>query len=154
MILVDGDAWMCVTLASLVSFLIAHRSRTSMPSYASWLTPQAFCSSVFIPPGTRSPPVESSGSASLATRRNSFQYSVTDVLPCLYVFSLILASPLATITPNSLCSSALNPAHVYQVVVLRSSAYGEIHVPASSLRRLVAYQIFPLSWPLSNPTVL
>jgi len=85
-----------------------------------------------------SPPVESSNSAALATRRNSFRYSVTDRLPCFMFFSLILVSPLASITPNCPCNSALNPAQLSHAGVIRSSAYGVIQVPASSLRRLVA----------------
>ena len=150
----DGDPWICLTVASLVYFQIAHCARTSRFSYSSLPAPQAFCSSVFIPPTSSSPPVESSSSASLATRRNLFQYSVTDLLPCFMFFSLILAFPLASITPNCLCSSALNPAYVSQVGVIHSSAYGVTHVPASSLRRLVAYRIFSSSWLFCHPTVL
>jgi len=37
-------------------------------------------------------------------------------------FSLILASPLALITPNCLCNSALNPAQLSHAGVIRSSA--------------------------------
>jgi len=134
----EGDPWICLTVASLVSFRIAHWARASRSWYSSLLASQAFCNSATIPPGSNSPPVESSNSASLATRRNSFQYSVTDRLPFFMFFSLILASPLASITPNCLCHSALNPAQLSHVGVILSSAYGVIQVPASSLRRLVA----------------
>jgi len=93
---------------------------------------------VFIPPKITSPLVESSNSASLATRRNSFPYSVIDDFPCLKFFTLILASPLALITPNCVCNSALNPAELSLYGVIRSSALGVIQVLASSLRRLRA----------------
>jgi len=138
MFFVDGAPWICLTVASLVSFLIAHWASASRSSYSSQLAPQAFCNSAIISPRSSSPPVQSSNSASLATRRNSFQYVVTDRLPCFIFFSRILASPLASITQNCLCSSALNPAQLSHVGVIRSSAYGVIHVPASSLRWLVA----------------
>ena len=151
---VDGDAWMSLTIARLVSFRIAHWARTSRFSYSSLLAPQVFWGSVFIPPRRSSPPVESSNSASLATRRNSFQYSVTNRVPCFMFFILVLASPLASIMPNSLCNSALNPAQVSQVRVIRSSAYGMIQLPTSSIRRLVAWRILSSSWPFCHPTVL
>jgi len=107
---VDGDPWIFLTVANLGSFRIANWARVSRPSYSPLLAPQAFCNSVIIPPGSNSPRVESSNSASLATRRTSSQYSVTHRLPCFMFFSLMLASPLASITPNCLCNSALNPA--------------------------------------------
>jgi len=154
MFFVDGDPWICLTVASLVSLRIAHWASASRPSYSSLLAPYAFWSTVFIPPRSSSPPVKSSNSASLATRLNSFQYCVIARLPCFMFFSLILASPLASITPNCLCNSALNPAQLSQVGVIRSSVYGVIHVPASSVRRLVAYRIFSSSWPSCHPTVL
>jgi len=112
---VDGDTWICLSMASLGSFRIAHCARTSRSLYSSLQALHAFWSSVVIPPRSSSPPVESSSSASLTTRQNSFQYSVTDLLPCFIFFSLFLASPLASITPNCLGNSALNPAHVSQV---------------------------------------
>ena len=71
MFFADGDPWICLTVASLVSFRIAHWARALRSSYSSLLAPQAFCSSVIIPPTSGSPPVESSNSASLATRRKS-----------------------------------------------------------------------------------
>jgi len=122
MFFVDGDPWICLTVASLVSFLIANWARFSRSCYSSLVFPQAFCNSAIIPPRSSSSPVESSNSASLATRRNLFQYSVTDRLPCFLFFSLILASPLASITPNCLCNSALNPAQLSHVGVILSSA--------------------------------
>ena len=135
---VDSDSGLCLTVASLVSFQIAHWARTSGFSYSSLLAPQVFWSSMCISPRSSSCPVESSNSASLATRRNSFPYSLTDHFPCFIFFSLILASPSAWIMPNCLCNSALNPAQVSQVGVIGSSANNVIQVPASSLRRLVA----------------
>ena len=63
MFFVDGDPSICLTIASLVSFLIAHSARVSRSSYSSLLAPQAFSSAVFIPPRRSSPPVESSRSA-------------------------------------------------------------------------------------------
>ena len=151
---VDGDPWICLTEANLVSFLIAHWASAWRSLYSSLLDLQAFCNSVIIPPRSSSPPVESSDSPSLATRRNSFQYSVTDRLPCFMFFSLILASPLASITPHWLSNSALNPAQLFHAGVMRSSPYGVIQVPASSLRRLVASRIFSSLWPFCHPTVL
>jgi len=122
MFFADSDPWICLTLASLVSLRIAHWARASGFSNSLLLAPQAFCSSVIIPPRSSSPPVESSNSASLAPRRNSFQFSVTDRLPCLMFFSLILASPLASIMSNCLSNSALNPAQLSHVGVILSSA--------------------------------
>jgi len=148
------DPWICLTVPSLVSFRIAHWARKSKSSYSSLLAPQALWTSVFIPPRSNSPPGESSNSAWLATRRNSFQYSVTDRLPCFLFFSFILASLLASITPNSLCNSPLYPAQVSQVGLICSSAYGLLLVPASSGRRLVAYRIFSVFWLFCHPTVL
>jgi len=145
---------MCLTVANFVSFLIAHCARASRPSYSSLLTPQAFCNSVIIPPRSSSPPVDSSNSASLATRGNSFHYSVTDRLPCFMFFCLIHASPLVSMPPNCICISTLNPAQLSHVGVILSSAYGVIQVPASSLRRLVAYRIFSSSCPFCHPPVL
>ena len=150
---VGGDPSICLTVASLVSFRIAQWARTSRSPYSSLLAPQAISSFVFIPHGICAPPVQSSFSTSPAPRRNLFQYSVTDILPCLMCFSLILASPLASITPNCICSSALNTAQLSQVGVIQSSAYSVIHVPVSSLRRLVAYRIFAASWPFCHRTV-
>ena len=137
----------CLTVASLVSFRIAHWARTSMFSYSSLLAPPAFWSSVFIPPRSSSPPVELSNSASLATRRKSFQYSVTDRLPYFIFFSLILASLLASIMANCLCSSAWNPVQLSQIGMIHSSAYGVIPVSVSSFRRLVVHRSFFSSWP-------
>jgi len=137
MFFADCHPWICLTVASLFSSRIVHWARALRYSYSSLLAAEAFCTSVSIPPRSSSPPVESSNLASLATRRNSFQYSVTVCLPCFMFFSLILASLLASITPNCLCNSALNPAQLSQVGVIRSSAYGVIEDPASSLRRLV-----------------
>ena len=154
MCFVNGDPWICLTVDRLVSFRIDHCARTLRSSYSSLLAPQAFWSSVFIPPKSSLPPVESSNSACLARSRNSFQYSVTDLLPCFMVFSVILASPLASITPYHLCNSALNAAQVSHVGVIRSSAYGVFQVPALSLRSLVAYRIFSSLWPFCHPTVL
>jgi len=151
---VDGDPWTWLTVATFVSFQIASCARTSRSSYSSVLAPHAFWGSVFIAPRNSSPPVASSSSASFATRRNLFRYSVTNRLPCFIFFSLIIASPLVSIRPNCLCSSALNPAQVSQVGVICSSAYGVIRGPASSLRRLVALKILSLSWPFCPPTVL
>jgi len=122
MFFVDGDPWICLSVARLVSFLIAHWARFSRSSYSSLLFPQEFCNSVMILPSSSSPPVESSNSASLARRRNSFQYSVPDRLPCFIFFGLILASPLALITPNCLGNSALNAAQLSHVEVILSSA--------------------------------
>ena len=116
------DPWICLTVPSLVSFLIAHWATASRSSYSSLLAPQAFCNSMIIPARSSSPPVESCNSALLATRRYSFQYSVTDRLPCFMFFSLILSSPLASITPNCLCNSALNPPQLSNVGVILSSA--------------------------------
>jgi len=122
MFFVDGDPWICLTVASLVSFLIAHWARASSSSYSSLLAPQAFRSAVIIPRRSSSPPVESRNSALLATRRNSFPYSLTDRLPYFLFFLLILASPLASITPNCPCNSALNPAQLSHAGVISSSA--------------------------------
>ena len=122
MFFADGDPWICLTVARLVSFRIAHWARASRASYSSLPAPQAFCSSGFIPSRSSSPPIESSNSASLATRRNSFQYSVTYRLPCVMFFCRILASPLALTPPNCLCNSALNPAQLSLVGVILSSA--------------------------------
>jgi len=119
---VDGDPSIWLTIANLVSFLIAHWASLSRFSYYSLLAPQTFCNSAIIPRRSSSPPVQSSNSASLAPRRNSFQYAVTDGLPCFMFFSLILASALASITPNCLCNSALNPAQLSHAEVIRSSA--------------------------------
>jgi len=141
---VGGDPWICLTVAKFVSFLIAHCARVSRSLYSSLLAPQAFGNSAILPHRSSSPPVESSNSASLATRRNSFQYSVTDCLPCFMFFTLILASPLASITPNCLCNSALNPAQLSYAAVICSSAYGVIQVPASSLRRPCCIEDFCL----------
>ena len=151
---VDGDPWICLTVTNFVSFRIARWVRASRSSYSSLLGHQVFCNSVFIPPGSSSPPVESSNSPSLATRRNSFLYSLTDRLPCFKLLSLILASPLASITSNCLCYSVFNPAQLSQVGVIRYAAYGVIHVPPSSLSRLVAERIFSSSWLCCHPTVL
>ena len=135
---VDGDSCLRLTVANLISFQIAHWARASRSSYSSLLAPQAFSNSVILAPRSSSPPVESSNSASLARRQNSFHYSVTGHLPCFMCFSLILASPLASITPNCLRNSALNPAQSSHVAVIGYSGQGVIQVPASSLRRLVA----------------
>jgi len=138
MFFVAGDPGICLTIPNLASFRITHWARVSRSLYSSRLAPQAFCNSMTIPSRRSSPPLESSNSASLATRRNSFQYSVTDRLPCFMFFSLILASPLPSITPNCLGNSALNPAQLSHGGVIRSSADGVIQLPVSSLRRLVA----------------
>ena len=69
-------------------------------------------------------------------------------------FSFILASPLASITPNCLCSSALNPVHLSQVGVISSSVYNVIQVPVWSLKKLVACGILFSLWPFCHPTVL
>ena len=82
MFFVDGDPWICLTVANLVALQIAHWASASRPSYSSLPASHAFRSSVFIPSMSSSPPVESSNSAWLATRRNSFKYSVIDLLPC------------------------------------------------------------------------
>jgi len=151
---VGVDSWMSLIIDSVVSIRMAHWAMASRPSYSSLLAPNPFRSSIFIHPRISSPPVELSHSGSLATRRNSFQYSVTDRLPCFMFFNLILASPLASITPNCLCNSALNPAQLSQLGVIHSSAYGVSQVPASSLRRLVAYRMFFSVWPSCHPPIL
>jgi len=94
-----SDLWMSLTVASLVSFRIDYWAWTSVLSYSSWLAPQAFWSTLFIPPRSSSFPVQSSSSALLAIRWNSCQFSITDCLPCFIFLSLILPSPLASITP-------------------------------------------------------
>ena len=81
-VVVGGDPWICPTVASVVFLRIAHLARTSRFSYSLLLGPQAFCNSAIISPRRSSPPVESYNSASLATSRNSVQYSVTDRWPC------------------------------------------------------------------------
>jgi len=145
---------MYLTVTSLVSFVIAHWARASRSSYSSLLAPQAFCSSVFIPPRGSSPPVVVSNSAWLAPTGHAFKYSLTDGLLCFIFFNFNLSSPLPSITPNCLCSSALNHAQFSQVGVIRSSAYGVIQVPALSLRRLVVKRIFCMSWSFCHPTGL
>jgi len=154
MFFVGRDPWICLTFATLVSFRIANSARTASSSYSSLLAPQAFCASMFIHPRSRYPPVKCSNSASVATRRNWFQYFVTDRLPCFMFFGLILASPLASIRPNCLRSSLLNPVQEFQVGVIHSSAYIVSQVPASFLMRLVAYRIFSSSGLFCHPTVL
>jgi len=136
------------------SLRIAQWATASRPSYSSLLAPHAFWSSVFIPPRSSSPPVKSSNSDSLATRPNLFQYFVINQFPCFMFFSLILGSPLASITPNCLCNSALKSVHLSQVGVIHSFADGVIHVPASSLRRLVANRTLSSLWLFCHPTVL
>jgi len=148
-----GDLWICLTIASFVSFRIAPWARTSILLYSSPLSAHAFCNSIFIPLTSSSPPVASSCSAPLARRWNLFQYYVTDCLPFLIFLSLILASPLRSMRPNWLFCSLLNPPHVFQVVVIRSSTYGVIQVAALSFRRLVAYRVFSSSWLSCHPTV-
>jgi len=112
------------------------------------------CNSLFIPPWRISPLVESSSSASLVSRRASFHYSMTDPLPYFIFLSLILASPLASITPNCICSSLFNPSYVFHIEMIRYSAHVVIYVPTSSLCRLVAYKMFSLSRLSCHPTVL
>src|ERR1700759_4712734 len=130
--------WICRTVASFVSFSIAQLARAVMLGYLSLEAPHAFCSSGFIPPSSHSPAVESSSLVSLATSRNSFQYSVIDFRPCFMFLSVIRASPLASITPNWFLSSWANPAQFSQLDGINSSVYGVIHLPASSLNRLMA----------------
>ena len=109
-----------------------------------------FCSSGFIPPSSHSPAVESSSPVSLATSLNSFQYSVIDLRPCFIFLSVILASPLASMTPNWLLSSWANLAQFSHVDGISSSVYGVIHLPASSLSRLMAYRILSSSCPSAH----
>jgi len=139
-----SDPWMCLTTSRLVCFGISHWARISVLVYLSPLAPQAFWSPVFIPPRSGSPPVESSNLGSPAIRGNSFHYPLTDGLPLIMVFSLILASPMASITPNWLCSSGLNSALLFLVGVMGSSRYGVIYLPKFSLRRLAAFEILYL----------
>ena len=108
------------------------------------------CSSKFIPPSSHSRAVESSNSVSLATSLNSFQYSVIDFRPCFMFLSVILASPLASMTPNWLLSSCTNPAQFSHVDGISSSVYGVIPLPVSSLNRLIVYRIFSSSCPSAH----
>ena len=138
---------MCRTVANFVSFSMAQLARAVMLVYLSLEAPHTFCSSGFIPPSRHSPAVKLSSPVSLATSRNSFQYSVIDFLPCFTFLSVILASPFASMTPNWLLSSWANPAQFSHVGGINSSVYGVIHLPASSLSRLMAYRIFSSSCP-------
>src|ERR1700760_1098720 len=133
---------MCRTVANFVSFSMAQLARAVILVYLSLDAPHAFCSSEFIPPSSHSPAVESSSPVTLATSRNSFQYSVIDFRPCFMFLRVILASPLASITRNWLRSSWANSAQFSHVDGISSSVYGVIHLPASSLNRLMAYKIF------------
>ena len=143
----------CRTVANFVCFLMAQLARVLMLVYLSLAAPHAFCSSGFIPPSSHSPAVELSSPVSLATSRNSFQYSVIDFLPCFMFLSVILASPLVSMTPNWFRSSWANPTQFSHVDGISSSVYGVIHLPTSSLSRLIAYRIFrrrvllPTGWP-------
>jgi len=58
LLFVHGDPWICLTVANLVSFRIAHWARASRSSYSSLLAPHGFCNSAIIPPRSSSPPVE------------------------------------------------------------------------------------------------
>ena len=142
--------WMCRTVAHCVSFLIAQLARAVMLVYLLLEAPHAFCSSEFIPPSSHSPAVELSNPVSLATSLNSFQYSVIDLRPCFIFLSVILASPFASMTPNWLLSSWANSAQFSHVDGINSSVYGVIHLPASSLNRLMAYKIFSLLCPSAH----
>ena len=112
--------------------------RTSLLLYFSLLDAQALCNSIFIPPRSSSPSVLSSSLASLGTRRNLFQYSVTDYSPCFMLFCFIQASFLPSIMSNCVGSSAFIPAKFFHVEQICSSAYSVILVSALSLKRLVA----------------
>lgn len=144
---VDCDPWICLTIASLGFFRIADCARASTSSYSSLRATKAFWTYVFFPLKSSCPLVESANLPSLATRPNSFQYFVTDSFPCFMLFSLILAAPLTSITPNWVSNSALNRAQVSHAGVISSSASGVIQVPPSSIRRLVEYRILSSSLP-------
>ena len=142
--------WICRTVANLVSFSIAQLARAVILVYLSLEAPHSFCSSRFIPPRSHSPAVESSNPVSLATSLNTFQYSVIDLRPCFMFLSVILTSPFALMTANWLLSSWANPAQFSHVDGISSSVYDVIHLPASSLNRLMAYRIFSSSCPSAH----
>ena len=142
--------WICRTMASFVSFSIAQLAKAVTLVYLSLEAPHEFCSSGFILPSSHSPAVESSNPVSLATSQNSFQYSVIDFGPCFMFLSVILASPLASMTPNWFRISWANPAQFSHIDGISSSVYGIIHLPSSSLSRLMAYRIFSSSCPSAH----
>ena len=112
----------CLTVVNLFSFSIAHSARFVVVVNAAESLAHSSWSDRFIPVISHSPSVNSSRFASVAIRRNSFQYSVIDLVPCSVSRSLMRASPCGSTAPNCCFNSVLNSSQVFHPGWTSSSA--------------------------------